>query len=377
MFKICIWMDVPSHYQSAFFKAVNEREDVDLQVCYTKGVSERRAAQGWRNDHVYQAYEQCAKGLITPVERLSIVPEWEQRIHIISSYICRDLIAYFCENNVPWCHWSEAPGVRLAETVGYNMDLFRLLNPLMLKLKRKDGLSMRKHALAVLGQGDMAGRAFQTMGVSKERIFNLFYVPEALPEMEPSEAVREFAKGRRVFVAVGALCKRKGVDLLLKAFSKLNTDEWCVVFCGMDQSNKKYQSLARSLKIEKSVLFLGAYPIDRISEVYGASDVFVLASRFDGWGAVFNEAASLGMPIVGTDLCGGSWHLIEDGVNGYRIRSGSVRALSRALKNCVEHVDRLPAFGQKSKEIFLKDLTPAANAARLVDALKKIDGIRA
>ena len=133
MIKICIWMDAPSHYQSAFYKALNEHDDVDLQVCYLKEVSKTRAAQGWSNSHEYESYESCAAGLSTPLEQLGLIPEWEDRIHIVSSHICEGLIDFFCAQGTKWCHWSEAPGIRLMEIVGYRMRLFRLLNPLMLK----------------------------------------------------------------------------------------------------------------------------------------------------------------------------------------------------------------------------------------------------
>ncbi len=374
MVKICIWMDVPSHYQSAFFAALARRADVDLQVCYMKGVSDRRAAQGWRSDHDFKPYEHETSCAPTAVGRLEFVPDWRERIHIISSYISRELIDYFCEHGVRWCHWSEAPGIRLAEALGYRMNLFRLLHPVMLKLKRKDGSCMRKHAVLVFGQGDMATRSFRTMGVDQKRLKHLFYVPEPLPDLGRSEKIEAFACGRKVFAAVGALMKRKGVDLLLKAFRKLETDDWCLVLCGMDKSGGAYERMAEELGIADRVLFLGAYPIDRIAEVYGSADVFVLPSRFDGWGAVENEAASLGLPIIGTDLCGASWHMIDDGKNGYRVRAGDAAALYKAMNRYVQCPEKLEAHGAYSKAVYLSAFTPDANAERLVTALCGLEG---
>ncbi len=373
MIKICIWMDVPSHYQSAFYTALNERDDVDLQVCYMQEVSKTRAAQGWSSNHAYKPYERCAAGLASPEERLALIPEWENRIHIISSYISGEQIEFFNAHNVKWCHWSESPGIRLMETVGYNTILFRLLKPLMLKLKRNDATAMREHALAVFGQGTMAARSFRTMGVASKKIFNLFYAPEPLPELEPSQIVVDFAKGRKVFLSVGALCKRKGIDVLLAAFSNLQADDWCLVLCGLDRENGVNQALAKKWGIADRVLFVGAYPIERIGEVYAASDVFVLPSRFDGWGAVLNEAASLGLPLIGTDLCGGSWHVIEEEGNGHKVKAGCVQSLRKAMSFYIRHPEKIEPYGVASKKRYFAEFTPARNAERLVESLNAVE----
>ena len=47
-----------------------------------------------------------------------------------------------------------------------------------------------------------------------------------------------------------------------------------------------------------------------------AADVLVLPSRFDGWGAVVNEALMVGTPVICSDRCGAS-DVIENGRNGY------------------------------------------------------------
>ena len=369
MLKVCVWMDVPSHYQGAFFRALDERDDVDLQVCYTKGVSRHRVAQGWSSDHEYMPYELCFNGEEDSDKILTHVPEWPERIHVISSQISSRLIDCFCANNVRWCHWSEMPGVRLAGVLGYRMPLFRLLNPLMLTLKWGEGRNIGKYALVAFGQGVLAERAFRTMGVPREKTAELYYAPEALEPMAPSGQVEAFSKGRRVFLSVGALCRRKGVDVLLKAFSRTGAQDWCLVFCGLDKSDGKYQVLAKRLGIMDRVLFMGAYPVERISEVYAASDVFILPSRFDGWGVVLNEAASLGLPLIGTDLCGASGHVIQENSNGYRVRAGSEKSLQQAMRRFVENPDLISRFGAVSKDLFFREFTPRRNVKRLVDAL--------
>lgn len=364
-------MNIPSHYQSAFFAALDARDDVDLKVVYLHGASAERATEGWRDGHEYQPYEASADGEASP-ERLEVLlPDWRERIHILGSHFFPELVQWFCAQGTAWCHWSEVPGIRLAEALGYRMPLFRLLNLPMLWCKRGEGRRVRDHALGVFGQGQLACKAFRAMGVPAERCADLYYVPAALAPLEPCAAIRHFAHGRKVFLSAGALCRRKGIDVLLKAFARLDTPDWCVVLCGLDRANGAYQALARKLGIEDRVLFFGAHPSDRMAEVYAAADLFVLPSRFDGWGAVLNEAASLGLPVVGTDWCGASWHLVEPGKTGFRVRAGSVGSLAKAMRHYVADPALAARHGAAAKQCFNERFTPEQNAERLVDALRK------
>ncbi|MDF7806285.1 glycosyltransferase family 4 protein [Pontiellaceae bacterium B12219] len=369
MNKICVWMNIPSHYQSAFYSALAARDDVDLKVVYLNGASADRAAEGWKNEHDTQDFECFAEPNGPPEVWLEMVPDWRERIHLCCGYFSIDLLDYFSRNNAQWCHWSEMPGIRLAELLGFRMLLFRFLNPLMLMAKHSEGRRIKEFALGAFGQGVLADRAFQKMGVPAEKIADLFYTPNGMKKAEPCGQILSFAKGRKIFLAVGALCPRKGIDILLKAYARLKTNDWCLVLCGLDKSDGLYENLVKKLGVQEQVLFLGAYPVERISEVYCAADVFVLASRFDGWGAVLNEAASLGLPMIGTDLCGGSWHVIDDGRTGFRVRADSVSSLRAAMKKYIEQPELTETQGNAARVHFEESFTPVRNAERLIKAL--------
>jgi glycosyltransferase involved in cell wall biosynthesis len=61
----------------------------------------------------------------------------------------------------------------------------------------------------------------------------------------------------------------------------------------------------------------------------------VLPSRFDGWGAVVNEALMVGTPVICSNRCGAS-DVIENGRNGYVFEAGSARALRERLRQYCE-----------------------------------------
>ncbi|MFT5701688.1 MAG: glycosyltransferase involved in cell wall biosynthesis [Desulforhopalus sp.] len=369
MIRLCIWMNIPSHHQSAFFDALEKRNDVDLKVIYLEISAKNRVKEGWHDAHDFRPFESNADGLPLISGMADLLPDWAERIHLTSSYFTSELIDLFCENQVSWCHWSEMPGIRLAELLRYQMLLFRLLNPLMLFYKRREGRSIRKHALGAFCQGQLAQNAFRCMGVPEENISPLYYVPDALQPMVACNQIIKFAAGRKVFLTVGALCPRKGIDILLKAFAQLETSEWCLVLCGLDKLDGCYQALSKKLGIADHVLFLGAYPSDRIAEIYSAANIFILPSRFDGWGAVLNEAASLGMPLIATDMCGAAWHVVEDDKNGFRIKVGSISDLAEKMRVYITQPHLIKDHGKYSKELFSREFTPERNVERLIQGI--------
>lgn len=374
MIKICIWMNRSSHHQSPFFEALNARGDVDLQVCYFQPPPKKRLQEGWSLDIDYREYENLLPQDCDPIDFLAEVDDWEGRFHIINDQFSQKIVDYFCEQGVRWFHWSEMSGIRLAELLGYRMTMFRWVYPFLLQIKRPYGLQVGSYAVGALAQGRLAGQSFRMMGVPNKKIVDLYYTPAPLPESEPAQKIVEFAQGRKVFLSVAALCPRKGIVDLLGAFSKVSTNECCLVLCGLDKENGRYQKLTSKLGLENHVLFLGIYPGPHIAEVYAASDVFVLASRFDGWGVVLNEAASLGLPLVATDMCGAAWHLIEVGKNGYRVKTGSVLELARKMSVYVQHPKLIKEHGKHSRELFFREFTPECNTERLVQAILGFEG---
>lgn len=376
MIRLCIWMNIPSHYQSAFFSALDALNDVDLKVVYLKsGISHARVAEGWRDSHNYQPFECSAEG-VDHLENLieKLVPDWTERIHLTSSYFTSSLIDLFCTRGIAWCHWSEMPGIQLAELLRYRMSLFRILIPIALLCKRGGVLRNQKHALGAFGQGYLARKAFRLMGIPNEKIVDLYYAPSALSSMKACNQIVEFAAGRKVFLTVGVLCQRKGTDVLLNAFAKICAAEWCLVLCGLDKSAGRYQALSEKLGLKDRVLFLGAYPSDRIAEIYAVADVFILPSRFDGWGVVLNEAASLGIPLIATEMCGAAWHVIVNSKNGFRVKVGSVIDLAEKMQTYVKYPQILKEHGRYSKELFCKEFTPERNADRLVQGILTLTG---
>ena len=108
-----------------------------------------------------------------------------------------------------------------------------------------------------------------------------------------------------------------------------------------------------------------------LGEALSQGSLFVLSSRFEGFGIVLVEAMSKGLAVVSFDCPRGPGEIIEDGRDGVLVPAGDVGALSRALLGVVEDEERRRALGAAALESARRYDPGAVGAgwAALVDEL--------
>jgi glycosyltransferase involved in cell wall biosynthesis len=164
---------------------------------------------------------------------------------------------------------------------------------------------------------------------------------------------------------VGRLAVEKGVDVLLRAARGLDAT---VVLAGSGPEEDALRAIA-----PKGTRFLGHVGRDDLPAWYATADVLVLPSRSEPWGMPLNEGAAAGLPLVSTDAVGAAHELIEDGVNGFRVRAGDVDALHAALEHLVGDAAFRRAAGERSRAIAAR-FTPEAWADAVARALDQARG---
>jgi glycosyltransferase involved in cell wall biosynthesis len=113
-----------------------------------------------------------------------------------------------------------------------------------------------------------------------------------------------------VLVSVGGLVERKGFHRVIELLPALRArfpGLTYLVVGGPSPEGDIGAELRRQvadLDLGDAVRFLGPLPADRIREPLSAADVFVLATRNEGWANVFLEAMACGLPVVTTDVGG-------------------------------------------------------------------------
>jgi glycosyltransferase involved in cell wall biosynthesis len=149
-----------------------------------------------------------------------------------------------------------------------------------------------------------------------------------------------------VLVSVGALVERKGMHRVLDCLPALCRQHpglhYLIVGSGGPEGDNRaaLEAQAARLGLAARVHFAGALPPDELKWALSASDVFVLATRNEGWANVFLEAMACGLPVVTTDV-GGNAEVVCREELGHIVPFGDAEALRQALDAALRrHWDR-------------------------------------
>jgi glycosyltransferase involved in cell wall biosynthesis len=140
----------------------------------------------------------------------------------------------------------------------------------------------------------------------------------------------------QVLVSVGALVERKGmhrvIDCLPELINRHADLHYLIVGGASPEGDNRAELTAQvaRLGLAGRVHFLGALQPDELKWALSASDVFVLATRNEGWANVFLEAMACGLPVVATDVGGNAEVVCRDEL-GSIVPFGDANALLQAL----------------------------------------------
>ena len=137
---------------------------------------------------------------------------------------------------------------------------------------------------------------------------------------------------RAFILCVARLAPYKGIDVLLMAFRNLcDADQKAeLVICGRDYERGHYQRLARLLRVEGRVRFLGNVPRRRVMRLMRRCLFFVFPSRVESFGMAALEAQAHGKAVVAT-RSGGPEAFVRHGVSGLVVPPNDPAALARAM----------------------------------------------
>jgi len=169
--------------------------------------------------------------------------------------------------------------------------------------------------------------------------------PERITVALPGSAPRPVARGSRddtvALLSVGAVTRRKAFDLLVAALAACVDLRWRLTIVG-DRTRSPAAAAALDAAIRRHALgariaVAGAVPDDRLAALYTEADLFVLPSRFEGYGMAFAEAIAHGLPVIGT-TAGAIPDTVPEGA-GLLVPPDDVAALADALRRLIADAD--------------------------------------
>ena len=165
------------------------------------------------------------------------------------------------------------------------------------------------------------------------------------------------------FLAVGRFShQHKGFDLLIEAFRIFaqQNSNWMLDIVGEGVEEELYKSLILKYHLEDRV-FIHPFT-NNIQDYYSKAQVYVLSSRWEGFGLVLVEAMAHGLPIVSSDLPT-SKEIMGD--FGLYFKNGDINELAQRLEDST-HID----WSAKSKKAL--EIAQRFNINRIIEQWKQI-----
>jgi glycosyltransferase involved in cell wall biosynthesis len=194
-------------------------------------------------------------------------------------------------------------------------------------------------ALVVLTEGDRA----DYLALGDLRV-------ERIPNPTPPVAAGTSTLDAPVVVAAGRLTSQKGFDLLIPAFAPVarRHPEWSLRIDGGGPERPALEALIDAEGMQGRIELMG--PTRRLGNALAEASIFVLSSRFEGFGLVILEAMSVGLPVVSFDCPRGPSEIITSGRDGTVVPPEDVAALSEAIDELVRDAARRRAYGAAALE---------------------------
>ncbi|MXN67426.1 glycosyltransferase [Stappia sp. GBMRC 2046] len=172
-----------------------------------------------------------------------------------------------------------------------------------------------------------------TMTEGARRFFPLYMRKRSWVIPNPVRLPGEWSpqRGNNNLIAVGRLVDQKGFDLLLEAFSKVarSFPDWTLTIWGEGPLRSELEARRDELGLGERVRMPGV--TERPTIWIETADIFVLSSRYEGWGIVLLEAMAAGLPVVSFNCEWGPSDMVTDGVDGLLVPPLDVDALADAL----------------------------------------------
>lgn len=176
-------------------------------------------------------------------------------------------------------------------------------------------------------------------------------------------------------LTLASLTRRKAHDVLIDALAPLKSLSWQARFVGSEDFDPVWasslQERVRQLDLSQRIHFAGA--VDDAQPEYQQADIFVLPSRFEGYGMVFAEALAAGLPVVAARS--GAVSDVVPEAAGLLVAADDTAALTEALQQILTSATlrrRLQAGARQSATTLPSWNDAATLVARKIEELSKV-----
>ncbi len=150
-------------------------------------------------------------------------------------------------------------------------------------------------------------------------------------------------------IAAGRYVAQKGFDILINSWSLVikRHPEWILRIFGDGLMKKEMNELITALNLSESCILEPSVP--NIADKFIDSSIFVLSSRYEGFGMVITEAMACGVPAVSFACPCGPKDIISDGIDGLLVECENGVELADKICYLIENIETRKEMGKQAR----------------------------
>jgi len=312
------WFAVqPTSYNYYFYSAIKQSDKLDISVFYSlKEFSQLPYKEKFYDSEDYFFLEDLLIDFNIIRRTFSrntfiVYAGWDGKTKLLSIFL-RSLL------NLPFAIWTDS----------INPDQYQK-NTITKYLK----ILFFKKAKVIFTTGLMGINSLKKILNSEchNKIVNLPYFSK-IPRLYKS-AMEKSDKDKFNILVLSRLVDYKGVDIVVEAVKKLNSQNVKLYIGGVGELAETLKRKSLELNIQDQVVFCGFLNENEMIELQNKCHVFVhAAKKHEPYGLVVIDNLSMGIPVIATNVTGAAIDRIKDGFNGFIIEPNDVNSLVHKLE---------------------------------------------
>lgn len=326
--KIIFWENIISQHKVPYWNYLTKSNKISQFILVVEeSLSDNLIKQGWENE-------------------LEVGSKLDLIIHPSDAQILEILKNNIADSYHIFSGIRAIPMVFTAFKMSWAFPIHRILLTESVNLNGKRGFTRRLAALfierkylnhydIVLGSGYNTKAWYLECGLKPLHFYPFMYAIES-DDLKKTQIPTEPYK----MIFIGQLIKRKGLDILLKSLATLKNLHFTLDIYGAGEMKLVFKTLSQSLGLENKVNFKGVVNNHLLKSKMNDYHCLVLPSRFDGWGAVVNEAIAAGIKVICSDRSGAAILLVKPSI-GRVFPSLNHKALAKILRQEIIDVEQM------------------------------------